>query len=196
MILSRRFLPYFITQCLGVLNDNLYKNVLILFVTYTRMGEPPMATSLFLNVAAGLFILPFFLFSAHAGAIADNSDKSRLIRRLKILEVIIMLCAAAAMVLHSYLILLVLLFLTGSQSAYFGSVKYSLLPQALKERELVSGNARVEMGTFIAILAGTLSAGLIAGYDHSPRLAACIVVAIAVLGYLSSRAIPALTAAG
>ena len=196
MIRSRRFLPYFITQCLGALNDNIYKNVLILLVTYSQMGELPLETSLFVNLAAGLFILPFFLFSAHAGAIADCMDKAKLIRRLKILEMIIMLCAAVAMMSHSYLILLGLLFLMGTQSAYFGPAKYSLLPQALKASELVSGNAWVEMGTFIAILVGTLGAGLIVGYEHSPLMAASIVVAVAVLGYLSSRAIPPLPAQG
>ncbi len=192
MIFSRRFLPYFITQCLGALNDNVYKNVLILLVTYSQMGDLPMEPSLFVNLAAGLFILPFFLFSAHAGAIADNSDKSVLIRRLKLLEVTIMVGAAIAMMMSSYLILLALLFLMGSQSAYFGPVKYSLLPQALKEEELVSGNAWVEIGTFIAILIGTLSAGLIVGYEESPLIAACIVVVIAILGYVSSRGIPPL----
>ncbi|MBM7071121.1 MFS transporter [Shewanella sp. 202IG2-18] len=196
MIFTRRFLPYFITQCLGALNDNVYKNVLILLVTYSQMGELPMDTSLFVNLAAGLFILPFFLFSAHAGVIADNSDKSVLIRRLKMLEVVIMSCAAFAMMMNSYLILLGLLFLMGSQSAYFGPVKYSLLPQALSDDELVSGNAWVEMGTFIAILIGTLSAGLIVGYENSPAIAASIVVLIAVLGYISSRGIPTLPPIG
>ena len=196
MIFSRRFLPYFITQCLGALNDNIYKNVLILLVTYAQMGELPMETSLFINLAAGLFILPFFLFSAHAGDIADNMDKSQLIRRLKMLEVVIMGCAAMAMMTNSFLILLGLLFLMGTQSAYFGPVKYSLLPQALKANELVSGNAWVEMGTFLAILIGTIGAGLIVGYEKTTMIAASIVVSVAVLGYLSSRMIPSLPPIG
>ncbi|MCL1077161.1 MFS transporter [Parashewanella spongiae] len=190
MILTRRFFPYFITQCLGALNDNVYKNVLILLVTYSQVGDLPFSTNLFVNLAAGLFILPFFLFSAHAGMITDNSNKALLIRRLKLFELVIMSCAAIAMMTQSYLVLLGLLFLMGTQSAYFGPVKYSLLPQALPESELVSGNAWVEMGTFLSILFGTLSAGLIVVYEYGAQLAAVTVVFLAALGYLTSRGIP------
>ncbi|MBE8167378.1 MAG: MFS transporter, partial [Shewanella sp.] len=190
MILTRRFFPYFITQCLGALNDNVYKNVLILLVTYSQVGDLPFSTNLFVNLAAGLFILPFFLFSAHAGMITDNSNKALLIRRLKLFELVIMSCASVAIITQSYLVLLGLLFLMGTQSAYFGPVKYSLLPQALEESELISGNAWVEMGTFLSILLGTLSAGLIVVYEYGAQLAAITVVSIAVIGYLTSRAIP------
>ncbi|MDO6619608.1 MFS transporter [Shewanella sp. 6_MG-2023] len=196
MVLTKRFLPYFITQCLGALNDNIYKNVLLLLVTYSQVDALPISVNMFVNLAAGVFILPFFLFSAHAGVVADNMDKARLIRRLKLLELIIMSCAAFAILSQSYLLMLVLLFLTGSQSAYFGPVKYSLLPQTLKEDELVTGNAWVEMGTFISILAGTLSAGLLVASEHSLLGAAVTVVTLSIAGYLSSRAIPALPPQG
>lgn len=166
MFLSKRFLPYFATQCLGALNDNIYKNVLLLLVTYSQVDNLPMSVDLFVNLAAGIFILPFFLFSAHAGMVADNMDKALMIRRLKLLELIIMSCATAAIMAQSYLLMLLLLFLTGTQSAYFGPVKYSLLPQALREDELVTGNAWVEMGTFLSILIGTLSAGLLVTSDN------------------------------
>lgn len=192
MILTRRFLPYFITQCLGALNDNVYKNILLLLVTYSQLASLPIDVNLFVNLAAGLFILPFFLFSAHAGLIADNIDKAILIRRLKLLEVIIMCCGAAAIVSQSYLIMLVLLFLMGTQSAFFGPVKYSLLPKVLKDVDLVRGNAWVEMGTFISILIGTIVAGLIVASDHANTLAAITVVFLASVGYISSRFIPSI----
>ncbi|BAJ04158.1 MFS transporter [Shewanella violacea] len=192
MILTRRFLPYFITQCLGALNDNVYKNMLLLLVTYSQLASLPMDVNLFVNLAAGLFILPFFLFSAYAGLIADNIDKAILIRRLKLLEVLIMCCGAAAIVSQSYLIMLVLLFLMGTQSAFFGPVKYSLLPKVLKDIELVRGNAWVEMGTFISILIGTLVAGLIVASDNSNIIAAITVVVLASVGYISSRFIPSI----
>ncbi|AQS40505.1 Major Facilitator Superfamily transporter [Shewanella psychrophila] len=192
MILTRRFLPYFITQCLGALNDNVYKNMLLLLVTYSQVGSLPIDVNLFVNLAAGLFILPFFLFSAHAGLIADNIDKAILIRRLKLLEVIIMCCGAAAIVSQSYLLMLVLLFLMGTQSAFFGPVKYSLLPMVLKDIELVRGNAWVEMGTFISILIGTIVAGLIVASDNATTLAAITVVILASVGYISSRFIPSI----
>lgn len=167
MLLTKRFLPYFATQCLGALNDNIYKNVLLLLVTFSQVNDLPISVDMFVNLAAGVFILPFFLFSAHAGVVADNMDKAKLIRRLKLLEVIIMFSAALAIVSENYMMMLLLLFLTGSQSAYFGPVKYSLLPQALKEDELVTGNAWVEMGTFLSILIGTLSAGILVSENNA-----------------------------
>jgi len=190
MLLTKRFFPYFATLCLGALNDNFYKNVLLLLVTYSQLSALPIDVNLFVNLAAGVFILPFFLFSAHAGIVADNMDKAKLIRRLKLLELIIMSTAAIAIVTQSYMIMLVLLFLTGSQSAYFGPVKYSLLPQALSEQELVKGNALVEMGTFLSILIGTLSAGLVVSNENGLVWAAITVTVLAVAGYLASRAIP------
>ncbi|QSX37450.1 MFS transporter [Shewanella sedimentimangrovi] len=196
MFFSRRFLPYFVTQCLGALNDNIYKNVLLLLVTYSQVDSLPIGVDLFVNLAAGVFILPFFLFSAHAGVVADNIDKALLIRRLKMLELLIMSCAVLAILSHNYLMMLLLLFLTGSQSAYFGPVKYSLLPLALAESELVTGNAWVEMGTFLSILVGTLSAGLIVSSEHAAGTAALVVFMLALAGYLASRAIPALPPQG
>ncbi|NOH47998.1 MFS transporter [Vibrio rotiferianus] len=192
MFLTKRFFPYFVTQCLGALNDNIYKNVLLLMVTYSQIDSLPMSVDLFVNLAAGLFILPFFLFSAHAGAIADNMDKAKLIRRLKLIELVIMSCAATAIMTQSAILMLVLLFMTGTQSAYFGPVKYALLPQALKSNELVKGNAWVEMGTFLSILIGTLSAGLLLVIPNGMLIASCIVITLSLLGFLSSANIPSL----
>ncbi|MCL1059449.1 MFS transporter [Shewanella gelidimarina] len=190
MLFSRRFLPYFMTQCLGALNDNVFKNVLLLMVSYSQVEALPIDVHLFVNLAAGLFILPFLLFSAHAGQIADSVDKAILIRRLKALEFLIMSAAVFAIISHSYVVMLLLLFLMGTQSAYFGPVKYSLLPRVLKENELVSGNAWVEMGTFLAILIGTLSAGLIVASEHATYWAAGSVFILSMIGMLASWMIP------
>ncbi|ANQ18966.1 MFS transporter [Vibrio natriegens] len=192
MFLSKRFFPFFVTQCLGALNDNVYKNVLLLMVTYSLIDSLPVSVNLFVNLAAGLFILPFFLFSAHAGAVADSMDKAKLIRRLKLIEVLIMACAATAIMTENALLMLVLLFLTGTQSAYFGPVKYALLPQALKAIELVKGNAWVEMGTFLSILVGTLTAGLLLAMPNGTLIASCLVLFLSIMGFISSVNIPAL----
>ncbi|GAB2657425.1 MFS transporter [Vibrio panuliri] len=190
LLKQRRFLPYFITQFFGAFNDNIFKNVLLLFVAFAGAGALPVSSNLFINLAAGLFILPFFLFSASAGVLADKYEKSWFIRKVKLAEIAIMTLGAIGFITQSYLILLLLLFLMGTQSAFFGPVKYALLPQQLKAKELVPGNALVETGTFLAILLGTLGAGIIASAESANYVAAACVVLFAVLGYLSSRSIP------
>ncbi|CCN35690.1 putative Permease of the major facilitator superfamily fused with 1-acyl-sn-glycerol-3-phosphate acyltransferase [Vibrio nigripulchritudo SO65] len=187
---QKRFLPYFITQFFGAFNDNIFKNVLLLFVAFAGAEALPISSNLFINLAAGLFILPFFLFSASAGVLADKYEKSAYIRKVKLAEIGIMTLGAIGFVTQSYLILLILLFLMGTQSAFFGPVKYALLPQHLKRDELVSGNALVETGTFLAILLGTLGAGVIASADNSTIVAAICVVSFALCGYVASRSIP------
>ncbi|MGN2612335.1 MFS transporter [Aliivibrio fischeri] len=190
LLTQRRFLPYFLTQSLGAFNDNIFKNTLLLFVAFASVDSLPISSNLFINLAAGLFILPFFLFSAFAGVLADKYEKSAFIRKVKLAEIIIMLFGAIAFVLKDFTLLLILLFLMGTQSAFFGPVKYALLPQQLKEDELVSGNALVETGTFLAILFGTIGAGIIASQENAQYIAAGAVLLFAVLGYLSSRFIP------
>lgn len=187
---QRRFLPYFITQFFGAFNDNIFKNVLLLFVAFAGAGALPISSNLFINLAAGLFILPFFLFSASAGVLADKYEKSWFIRKVKLAEIGIMCLGAIGFITESYVILLILLFLMGTQSAFFGPVKYALLPQQLKPNELVPGNALVETGTFLAILLGTLGAGMIASAENAKYIAAGSVVVFALFGYLSSRHIP------
>jgi 1-acyl-sn-glycerol-3-phosphate acyltransferase len=190
IISSRRFLPFFLTQALGAFNDNVFKNSLMLLLAFTAASALPWSTDLTMNLAAGLFILPFLLFSATAGALADSMCKTRLIRLLKLTEIVLMLGAALAFYFQQYLLLLGLLFLMGSQSAFFGPAKYAILPQLLSDKALLSGNAWVEMGTFVAILLGTIVGGLLAGNAHAPLWIGALVVFFAVLGYLSSRAIP------
>ncbi|NOH34803.1 MFS transporter [Vibrio chagasii] len=190
LLTQKRFLPYFITQFLGAFNDNIFKNVLLLFVAFASVDTLPISSNLFINLAAGLFILPFFLFSALAGVLADKYEKSWFIRKVKLLEVVIMSLGAVGFIYESYGILLLLLFLMGTQSAFFGPVKYALLPQQLETKELVSGNALVETGTFLAILIGTLGAGIIASEESAKLVAAICIVSFAVLGYVSSCFIP------
>ena len=190
LLSNRRFRPFFITQLLGAFNDNLYKNGLTIFIAFQAIGVSEQQSNMLVNIAAALFILPFFLFSPIAGQLADKYEKSMLIRRIKLLEVAIMLCGAMAFLWQDPNLLVAILFLMGTQSALFGPFKYSLLPQALHPDELVGGNAMVEFGTFLAILLGLIvsvylmSLGLI--------VIAVAVVLVAIVGYWSSRGIPQL----
>jgi 1-acyl-sn-glycerol-3-phosphate acyltransferase len=190
LIVSRRFLPFFLTQASGAFNDNVFKNALMLLLAFTAANALPWDTDLTMNLAAGLFILPFLLFSATAGTLADAVCKTRLIRALKLLEIVLMVVAALAFYFQQYLLLLGLLFLMGSQSAFFGPVKYAILPQLLSEKELLAGNAWVEMGTFVAILLGTIVGGLLVGVADAPLWIGGVVVLFALLGYGGSRQIP------
>jgi MFS family permease len=172
LLRERRFLPFFLTQALGAFNDNLFKNGLVVLVT-AHLGLAVAQKNAYTNVAAALFILPFFLFSATAGQLAEKYDKSRLARAIKLLEIAIMVVAAAGFVSRSVPVLFGALFLMGLHSTLFGPLKYSILPQVLRESEVVGGNGLVEMGTFVAILAGTILAGvLMAVPEHGPLLVA------------------------
>lgn len=193
LLSKRRFLPYFLTQALGAFNDNLYKNALLLMIAFGGIASND-DSALLTNLAAGIFILPFFLFSPIAGQIADKMEKSQLIRWTKALEVAIMSLAAVSILAGNVWGLMALLFLMGLQSAIFGPVKFALLPQHLSQDELVGGNALVEMGTFIAILAGTICAGLLFDFENSAQWIAAGIVGFAILGLLTSRFIPEATA--
>jgi 1-acyl-sn-glycerol-3-phosphate acyltransferase len=190
---KRRFLPFFITQSLGAFNDNLFKQSLILAILYKLSLEGDR--SIWVNLCALLFILPFFLFSALAGQFGEKFAKDRLIRAIKLAEIAIMAIGATGFVTHHLELMLLALFAMGTHSALFGPVKYSILPQALREEELVGGNGLVEMGTFLAILAGTIGAGVLMSSSSYAALAAAGVVGTAVLGYLTSRWIPRTAAA-
>ena len=190
---KKRFLPFFLTQLLGAFNDNLFKNGLTVLIAFQAASISQESSNTLVNIAAGLFILPFFLFSPIAGQLADKFEKSMLIRRIKILEILIMLLGAFAFVIESAELLIAILFLMGTQSALFGPVKYSLLPQALKDEELVGGNALVEFGTFLAILLGLIASVFIIGIGVGTMAVA--VVCFACIGYWASRSIPDLPAA-
>ena len=191
LLKARRFAPFFGTQFLGAFNDNLFKNALIVLLTFQAASWTAIAPEVLTNLAAGIFILPFFLFSATAGQLADKYDKAKLARLVKLLEIVIMGVALLGFSTHSLEVLLTALFLLGLHSTLFGPVKYAILPQHLRENELVGGNALVEAGTFVAILIGTLAGGLLAGAADHPTWVAYAGLVIAVLGYLTSRGIPA-----
>ncbi|WP_298622401.1 MFS transporter [uncultured Zoogloea sp.] len=187
---EQRFRPFFLTQFLGAFNDNLFKNALVVLLTFQAASWTTIDPALLANLAAGIFILPFFLFSASAGQLADKYDKAYLTRLVKVLEIAIMAVALAGFLAHSLTVLLGALFLLGCHSTLFGPVKYALLPQHLHEDELVGGNALVEAGTFVAILLGTLVGGLLAAADHGDLWIAGGGLVVAVAGYLTSRGVP------
>ncbi|AJP72658.1 MFS transporter [Sphingomonas hengshuiensis] len=181
---ERRFLPLFCTQFLGAFNDNLFKNAMVFFATYQIFSSVEAETK-FSAIATGIFILPFFLFSALAGQLADSYDKARIMRIIKAAEIGIMLVGAAGIFLKSLPLMLVALVGMGIHSTFFGPIKYAVLPQHLDEDQVLAGTGMVEAGTYIAILCGTIAGGLI-----SPTAAAITVIAIATLGWFTSLKIP------
>jgi len=197
LLYTRRFFPLFITQFLGAFNDNLFKNALLILITYHIAEKAQMDPALMVTAIAGIFIFPFFLFSATAGQIADKHEKSRLIKMVKVAEIIIMLIASLGFYFiaidllktGTYLLLFVL-FLMGTQSTFFGPLKYSILPDHLTEQELVGGNGLIEAATFIAILLGTIVGGLLILTDQGIMLVSLMIITLAVIGWITSRAIP------
>ncbi len=188
LLRTRRFLPFFITQLLGAFNDNIFKQSLILAILYKLTIEGDR--SIWVNLCALLFILPFFLFSALAGQFGEKFNKDALIRAIKVGEIVIMAVGATGFLFNHLELMLLALFAMGTHSALFGPVKYSIMPQALHDDELVGGNGLVEMGTFLAILAGTIGAGIMMSSTHYAPIVAAAIVGVAVLGYLASRSIP------
>jgi len=190
LLKARRFGPFFGTQFLGAFNDNLFKNALIVLLTFQATQWTSMKPELLANLAAGVFILPFFPLSATAGQLADKFDKASLARMVKLLEIGIMAVAGLGFWLHSLPFLMACLFLLGTHSTIFGPVKYSIIPQHLHEDELVGGNALIEAGTFVAILLGTLVGGLLAGMADGTVWITATCLLLAMAGYLTSRGIP------
>ena len=190
LLLTRRFSPFFITQALGAFNDNVYRNAVIVLIVF---GSGSLDPDFLANMGAGLFALPFFLFSAWAGEIADHGDKAALTRRIKIAEICIMLLGGLAVASGSVIAVMAVLFLMGTQSTFFGPIKYAIIPQHLRQAELVGGNGLVQMGTFVAIPAGLMLGGALAGAEpagNRPLLIGVTVVGLATAGYLASRFIP------
>jgi 1-acyl-sn-glycerol-3-phosphate acyltransferase len=188
LLAQRRFGPLFGVQFLGALNDNLFKNTMLIMFAFRAANEAE--SGLLTNLGQGLFILPFFLFSGVAGQMADKFDKSRVMRYIKAAEIGIMLIGSIGFFTGHNALLFATLFMMGVHSAFFGPAKYSILPQHLKDGELMTGNALVEMGTFLAILIGTLAGGLLAGRQDTHTISAAI-IGVAIVGYLISLKIPA-----
>ncbi|PIR38451.1 MAG: MFS transporter [Alphaproteobacteria bacterium CG11_big_fil_rev_8_21_14_0_20_39_49] len=190
LLKTKRFLPLFITQFMGAFNDNAFKNAFLIWFTYDIAKQTGADANFVVTLAAGLFILPFFLFSATAGQVADKYEKSLLTQKIKQVEIILMIGCAFFFYLKSVEGLMVILFFMGVQSTFFGPIKYSLLPEHLKEDELISGNGLIEGGTFLSILLGTIFGGLIIRTTYGVGLLSAFVILFAVIGWFSSRYIP------
>src|SRR6476661_4653688 len=191
LLAERRFAPFFWTQFLGAANDNVFKNAFVVFVTFGVASRLHVDAGMIVNLVGAVFILPFMLFSATSGQLADKYEKSRLIRLIKLFEIVIMSLGLAGFAMQSLALLFVTLALLGVHSTLFGPVKYAILPQHLRLDELVGGNGLVEMGTFVAILLGTIAGGVVVVVKPNGEiLAGMLAVAIAVAGWLSSRRIP------
>lgn len=186
---QRRFLPYFVAQSLGALNDNVFKNALVVLIAFDASRSGGNVQTL-LNLCSALFILPFFLFSGTAGQIAEKYEKATLIRIIKAAEIGVMILVPVGFWLGSQGFLIFVLFLLGTQATFFGPVKYSLLPQILREEELIGGNGVVELGTFVSILLGTIAGGVLANIPAYEVWISAVVVALAVAGFLASLGMP------
>ncbi len=190
LLKTKRFLPLFITQALGAFNDNVLRFSVAILITYKLAAESGSSATLLLAVAAGLFTAPFFLFSGLAGQLADKHDKAILTVRIKLAEIAIMALGALSLWLESTTLMFVVLFLTGTQSTFFGPIKYGILPQHLAEHELVGGNALIEVGTFMAILIGTLFGGALIRQDYGLAIITVTIIGFATVGWLSARQMP------
>ncbi|MEG3638902.1 acyl-[ACP]--phospholipid O-acyltransferase [Magnetococcus sp. PR-3] len=184
------FRPLFFTQFLGAFNDNLFKNGLVMLLTFGLAEQAGYNVALLLPLAAGIFILPFFLFSATAGYLADRSPKASLIRTIKLLEIALMVLAGLGFYLQSIPFLMLVLFAMGAQSSFFGPIKYSILPEILSRDKLLPANALVEAGTFLAILLGTICGGLLATVESGIWFLSTLLVLVAFVGWWTGRQVP------
>jgi acyl-[acyl-carrier-protein]-phospholipid O-acyltransferase/long-chain-fatty-acid--[acyl-carrier-protein] ligase len=183
-------MPLFMTQFLGAFNDNFYKSAMVMLITYRLAQRAGYDARILVNIAGGVFILPFFIFSAYAGQLADKYERSRLVQYIKIAEIIVMAGAVMGFYLESIPLLMIILFLMGAQSTFFGPLKYSILPQHLNKDELIAGNGLIQMGTFLSILTGTIFGGLTILTASGIHTASFFVVGIAVAGWTASCFIP------
>jgi acyl-[acyl-carrier-protein]-phospholipid O-acyltransferase/long-chain-fatty-acid--[acyl-carrier-protein] ligase len=190
LLRTRRFAPLFWTQALGGFNDNLFKQAMALLVAYRAGSSSGLDPASLTALAGATFVAPFIFLSAFAGALADGMDKAVLARRLKLLEIGVMVLAAGALVSGHLVALFAVLFLLGCQAALFGPVKYALLPAHLAPEELVSGNALIESATFVAILLGSILGGSLIGWSGGAAIVALALLIFAGLGFAASRLIP------
>ena len=187
---NKKFAAFFWTQFMGAFNDNFFKNSLIVLVTFRGVQLLGLAPESLVAVAGGLFILPFFLFSPLAGQLSDKFEKSQIVRWTKVSEIAIMTVAAVGFLAGSWMLLLFVLFLMGTQSTFFGPVKYSMIPELVSNEDLTEGNAFIELGTFLSILLGTIAGGFVTTLPSSVNWIAAGVLVFAIIGYLFSRKIP------
>ncbi len=194
LLVGRRLSGLFVAQFCGALNDNLLKNALVIQVAYRNAGSST-EIEIVVTIATALFILPYFLFSATAGQLADKYEKSRLVRVLKLWEIAVMVLAAIGFARGGLGFGYSVLFLLGVQAAFFGPVKYGILPELLAPEDLLNGNAVIEAGTFVAILAGTIAGGLLILLDHGPAIVAASLLLSSLIGWIASLFIPRLKSA-
>lgn len=190
LLVVKRFLPLFITQFFGAFNDNVFKNALIVLITYKLATTTNFNTQILVTAAGGLFILPFFLFSATAGQLADKYEKSRLIVVIKLIEVILMFLAVLGFYLQNVMLMMLVLFMLGAQAAFFGPIKYSILPLQLKADELIAGNGLIEAGTFLSILLGSIFGGVFILMPYGEFIISCSILCFSLLGLIASLYIP------
>ncbi len=191
LLRTKRFAPLFVTQFLGAFNDNVFKNALVFLITYKiAIDQGWDNVEVIVPLAGGIFIAPFFLFSSLAGQLSDKLEKSRLIRIIKFVEILLMMLASYGFYTQDVTVLMVTLFLMGSQSAFFGPLKYSILPEHLKDNELIGGNALIEMGTFLSIILGLIVGGVLILANSGVLIISAIVITIAVIGFAASFSIP------
>lgn len=182
LLTQRKFYPLFWVQFLGAFNDNLYKNALVMLITF-KLSHSVEETGLLITLAAGLFILPFFIFSSLAGQVADHYSKTQLVKKIKLAEVLIMLTGALSLLSQNLFLLFFTLFLMGTQSAFFGPIKYALLPEILQRKQLMQGNSLFSGSTFLAILLGTIAGGLGVLTENGEQLISVSIIVVAVIGY-------------
>ncbi|MCB1827277.1 MAG: acyl-[ACP]--phospholipid O-acyltransferase, partial [Coxiellaceae bacterium] len=188
---TRRFLPLFITQFLNAFNDNIFKNSLVILLTYVLAKGTAEHEQMMVTLAAGIFILPFFLFSATAGQLADKFDKAKLSRIIKFFEILCMILGTVGFYLSNTWILMTTLFLMGTHSAFFGPIKYAIVPDHVYEDELIPANALIEASTFLAILLGTLLGGLLIITTYGVQITSTVMISLAIIGWVASFFIPA-----
>ncbi len=189
-LVTRRFLPLFVTQFLGAFNDNLFRQAVIILITFKFAAEVSISPPILTNLAVGLFILPFFLFSALAGQLADKLEKSYQIVWIKLWEIALMILGAVAFHIESLPLMIIVLSGLGLQSTFFGPIKYGILPDLMKRSELLSANALVEAATFVAILLGTVIGGMLVLSEGGLQQVSLFMIALAVIGTLSGRMVP------
>jgi 1-acyl-sn-glycerol-3-phosphate acyltransferase len=186
IFLNRQYNSMFWTQFLGALNDNFFKNALVVTITFNSITIWGLDHKNLVALTGGVFILPFFIFSAMAGQLADKYEKSKIIIYTKLLEIIVMSLAAVAIYYQAYEVLIVVLFLMGTQSTFFGPVKYAILPDIVDETQLIGANAYVEIGTFLAILLGTIAGGVVSGLPNGHWWLTLGLLAFSVAGFVTS----------
>ena len=190
LLTKRRFLPLFITQFLGAFNDNVFKQALIIFITFKMAADAEFNVQFLSTFLAFLMIVPMVFLSGTAGNISDKYEKSSLIRKIKAAEVLLMLMAAVGFYFQQIYLLMILLLLMGTQSTFFGPIKYSILPSHLSQDELLGGNGLIQTGTFLSILLGSLLGVLIYIFNNGHLWAAMIILGVALTGFLASLFIP------